>query len=98
MKTSAPRLNILVATYPLMPLTNVTTAITAATPMTTPSKVNTERSLFAHSDWSAIRMASAMFIKRTSDFGPQTSDLGLQSNSEFSAAVRRDDVRGLMSE
>src|ERR1035441_7607027 len=31
-----------------MPLTNVTTAITAATPITTPSKVSAERSLFAH--------------------------------------------------
>src|ERR1700678_604336 len=42
-----------------MPETNVTTAITAATPITTPSSVSTERSLFTHSDCSAIRMASA---------------------------------------
>src|ERR1700687_1636981 len=31
-------------------------------PITTPSNVSTERSLFAHSDRSAIRMASAMFM------------------------------------
>src|SRR5215469_1311027 len=41
-----------------MPLTKVTTAITAATPMTTPSRVRIERSLFAHSDSRATRMAS----------------------------------------
>src|SRR5580704_16348648 len=61
-KTSAPRLKILVATYPLMPLTKVTTAITAATPITTPSKVSAERSLFAHNDRNAILMASLMFM------------------------------------
>jgi len=62
MNTSAPRLNTFSATYPLMPLTNVTTAITEETPITTPSKVSTERSLFAHSDCRAMRMASEMFI------------------------------------
>src|SRR5215475_2117721 len=45
-----------------MPLTKVTTAITAATPMTTPISVRAERSLFAQSDWRAIRMASEIFI------------------------------------
>src|ERR1700674_6131202 len=45
-----------------MPLTNVTTAITAATPITTPSKVSAERSLFAHNDRNAILMASVTFI------------------------------------
>src|SRR5579862_1919596 len=45
-----------------MPLTNVTTAMTAATPITTPSSVNAERSLFAQSDCSASRMASVIFI------------------------------------
>src|SRR5205814_3740527 len=63
MKTSAPRLKIFSATYPLMPLTNVTTAMTAATPMTTPSKVRADLNLFAHSDCRAMRMASAMFIR-----------------------------------
>src|SRR5208282_391910 len=47
-----------------MPLTKVTTAITAATPITTPSKVSAERSLFAHSDRNAILIASVMFICR----------------------------------
>src|SRR5580704_7251198 len=47
-----------------MPETNVTTAITAAIPITTPSSVSTDRSLLAHSDRSAIRMASAMFMDR----------------------------------
>src|SRR5690242_8990632 len=47
-----------------MPETKVTTAITAAMPITTPSSVSTERSLFAHSERSAIRMASAMFMER----------------------------------
>src|SRR5258708_8052335 len=85
-----------------MPLTNVTTAITAATPMTTPSKVSTERSLFAHSDCNAMRMASPMFINRTSDLRPQTLDLKPQrrdqSNSEFGDAARHTDARSLMSE
>jgi hypothetical protein len=45
-----------------MPLTNVTTAITAATPITTPSKVSAERSLFAHNDWNAILIPSVMCI------------------------------------
>ena len=65
MKTSAPRLNIFSATYPLMPLTKVTTAITAATPITTPSRVSRERSLFAHSDCRAMRMASTVFMSAT---------------------------------
>src|ERR1700759_26587 len=49
-----------------MPFTNVTTAITAATPITTPSSVSTERSLFAHSDASAIFIASAIFMNGSS--------------------------------
>src|SRR5271167_3259004 len=76
MNTSAPRLKIFSATYPLMPLTNVTTAITAATPMTTPSKVSAERSLFAHNDRNAILIASEMFMK--SGLRPQVFGLRLQ--------------------
>ena len=45
-----------------MPLTKVTTAITADTPITTPSSVSTDRSLFAQSDSSAIRIASEVVI------------------------------------
>src|SRR5579872_3689451 len=45
-----------------MPLTKVTTAITAATPITTPSRVSTERSLLAHKDSRAMRMASVGFM------------------------------------
>ena len=43
-----------------MPDTKVTTAITEEIPITTPSSVSTERSLFAHNDRNAILMASAM--------------------------------------
>src|ERR1700692_2580702 len=67
MNTSAPRLKILPATYPSIPATKVTTAITAATPITIARVDSTERSLFAHSDCKAIRMASAMFMN--SEFG-----------------------------
>src|ERR1700722_13410616 len=49
-----------------MPETNVTTAITAATPITTPSSVSTERSLFAHSERNAMRMDSRVCINRVS--------------------------------
>src|SRR5579872_189300 len=45
-----------------MPLTKVTTAMTAATPITTPSRVSTERSLLAHRDSRAMRMASVGFM------------------------------------
>src|SRR5580658_523929 len=59
-----------------MPLTNVTTAITAATPITTPSKVRAERSLFAHNDRNAILMASVMFMVQVAVLGvrPQASE------------------------
>src|SRR5258708_165170 len=60
-----------------MPETKVTTAITAATPITTPSSVSTERNLFAHSDCSAIRMASATFMGQVS--GLRSWVLGFQS-------------------
>ena len=46
-----------------MPLTNVTTAITAATPITTPSSVSTDLSLLAHSESRAIRIASVIFMQ-----------------------------------
>ena len=45
-----------------MPFTKVTTAITAATPITTPNKVRIERSLLAHSDCRAMRTASSVFM------------------------------------
>src|SRR5580704_9032841 len=65
-----------------MPETNVTTAITEAMPITTPSRVSTERSLLAHSERSAIRMASAMFMggRQTSGVGPQTLDVRLHTS------------------
>src|SRR5215475_1095837 len=47
-----------------MPATKVTTAITAATPITIASTERTERSLFAHSDCNATRMASEMFMDK----------------------------------
>src|SRR5580692_7023316 len=46
--------------------------MTAATPITTPSSVSTERSLFTHKDCSAIRMASAMFMDRAAAFRIRT--------------------------
>jgi hypothetical protein len=78
-----------------MPETNVTTAITAATPITTPSSVSTERSLFAHSERSAMRMDSAMFIgtgapgvgRRSSVFGLQPLDFGLRTVGAFKVAL-----------
>src|SRR6516164_2903293 len=45
-----------------MPFTKVTTAMTADTPITTPSSVSTDRSLLAHRDSRAIRMASEMVM------------------------------------
>src|SRR5208282_385999 len=88
MNTSAPRLKIFVATYPLIPFTNVTTAITAATPITTPSKVSAERSLFAHNDRNAILIASVMFMSRWLELltaGHWTLDCGSGlSPNEFS--------------
>ena len=59
----------------------LTTAITAATPITTPSKVKAERSLFAQSDRSAMRMASRIVMERASDARTRASDLGLQLSS-----------------
>src|ERR1700722_8895675 len=56
--TSAPNLKTLVATYWLAPFTRLTTAITAATPMTTPISVSTLRSLCAHRLPTAIDIAS----------------------------------------
>src|SRR5436309_12287093 len=81
MKTSAPRLKTFSATYPLMPLTNVTTAMTAATPITTPRSVKAERSLFAQSDCRAMRMASRKFIDRrfcayANEFGTSLTKAG----------------------
>lgn len=47
------------------PLTSVTTAITLATPMTTPSSVSTERILLAQSDCNASFSASLISILQT---------------------------------
>src|SRR5262252_10217289 len=60
--TSAPRLKTFVATYWFAPLIKLTTAITAATPMTTPSSVSTLRSLCAQRLEVAIATASEKFI------------------------------------
>src|ERR1700690_3199242 len=51
-----------------MPPTKVTTAITAATPMTTPRSVSTDLSLLAQSDCNAILMASVMCMKNPLGF------------------------------
>ena len=55
--------------------------MTAAIPITTPSRVKAERSLFAHSDWNAIRMASTKFMKS----GLRSQVLGLRKTTESAA-------------
>src|SRR5436853_6129886 len=61
-KTSAPRRKTRVATYWFAPLMRLTTAITAATPMTTPMSVRTLRSLCAHRLEAEMATASEKFI------------------------------------
>src|SRR5436853_3329727 len=61
-KTSAPRRKTRVATYWLAPLMRLTTAITAATPMTTPISVRTLRSLCAQRLEAEMATASDKFI------------------------------------
>src|SRR2546421_3705576 len=61
-KTSAPRRKTRVATYWLAPLIRLTTAITAATPMTTPISVRTLRSLWAQRLEAEIATASDKFM------------------------------------
>ena len=78
-RVSEPWLAIFLTTNILAPLERVTTAMTEATPMTTPSMVRMVRILFAQSDCSATRIASvncisgvfpcsrAAVLKRTTD-------------------------------
>jgi hypothetical protein len=61
-KTSVPSLKTRSATYRSRPLVKVTTAMTAATAITTPSIVRKDRSLLAHNDCRAIRIASLEVI------------------------------------
>src|SRR6266849_9793930 len=61
-KTSAPRRKTRVATYWFAPLIRLTTAITAATPMTTPMSVRTLRSLCAQRLEAEMATASDKFI------------------------------------
>ena len=61
-KTSAPYLENFWITNIFAPFTSVTTAITLATPITTPSSVSTVRILFAHSDCTASINASLTSI------------------------------------
>src|SRR5213593_3272302 len=61
-KTSAPRRKTRVATYWLAPLIRLTTAITAATPMTTPISVRMLRSLCAQRLEAEMATASDKFI------------------------------------
>src|SRR5260370_6885249 len=60
--TSARRRKTRVATYGFAPLIRLTTAITAATPMTTPISVSTLRNLCAQRLEAEIATASAKFI------------------------------------
>src|SRR5260221_12886496 len=61
-KTSAPSRKTRVATYWFAPLIRLTTAITAPTPITTPSSVSALRSLCAHRLDLAISTASLRFM------------------------------------
>src|SRR6266851_9454640 len=61
-KTSAPRRKTRVATYWFAPLIRLTTAITAATPITTPISVRTLRSLCAQRLEAEMATASDKFI------------------------------------
>src|SRR5215831_952669 len=61
-KTSAPNRNTRVATYWFAPLIKLTTAMTADTPMTTPTSVRTLRSLCAHRLEVEMATASEKFI------------------------------------
>src|SRR6267154_3892535 len=61
-KTSAPRRKTRVATYWFAPLIRLTTAITAATPITTPTSVRTLRSLCAQRLEAEMATASERFI------------------------------------
>src|SRR6267143_4577827 len=61
-KTSAPRRKTRVATYWFAPLIRLTTAMTAATPMTTPTSVRTLRSLCAQRLEAEMATASDRFI------------------------------------
>src|SRR5881275_2154003 len=61
-KTSAPRRKTRVATYWFAPLIRLTTAMTAATPITTPISVKTLRSLCAQRLEAEIATASDKFI------------------------------------
>src|SRR5437667_397613 len=69
-KTSAPRRKTRVATYWLAPLIRLTTAITAATPMTTPISVRTLRSLWAQRLEAEIATASDKFMVVGRGIGP----------------------------
>src|SRR6266404_451340 len=61
-KTSAPNRKTRVATYWFAPLIRLTTAMTAATPMTTPISVSTLRSLCAQRLEAEIATASDKFM------------------------------------
>src|SRR5580698_5799954 len=74
-----------------MPETNVTTAITAATPITTPSSVSTERSLLAQSERSAMRMDSRICMNQVREPGEQLGSRG--GNTAFAPLTVYRDFR-----
>src|SRR5215471_2698878 len=86
-KTSAPRLKTFVATYWFAPLIRLTTAMTAATPMTTPISVRTLRSLCAHRLEEAIATASERFIVEGLAMVPRRDRFGPHPN------IRREKAR-----
>jgi len=78
--TSAPYRVNFVVTYVLAPFTSVTTAITLATPIMTPSSVSTVRSLFCHSDCNASLIASLNSIGSLDNCTQATRDLFLSAH------------------
>jgi hypothetical protein len=77
-----------VVTNCLAPLVRVTTVMTDATPMTTPSSVRMERSLLAQRDWSASLKASAKSICTSCQFLVDSGQLAVNrspsaANSPF---------------
>src|SRR5712692_571455 len=73
-KTSAPRRKTRVATYWFAPLIKLTTAITAATPITTPTSVRTLRSLCAQRLEAEMATASDKFIVAGRGIDPRDTD------------------------
>src|ERR1700733_4421002 len=89
-KTSAPRRKTRVATYWFAPLIRLTTAITAATPITTPSSVRTLLNLWAHRLEVEIATASEKFIDRFAVVPDEDRFAVVPDKDGFAAVADRD--------